>query len=131
MIKKIKHTFFLLVLVVILNACNNQNNDFSIDSSNGKLKVEINNEKGKVTYALFKDGKELIHQSEISILPNVKAEITSSYLSSENNTWKPVWGQFSEIKNQYNELVLDVLLESVKAKLYVRIFNHGVGLDMN
>ena len=91
------------------------------------MKVEIKNQEGNITYALFKNGEELIGQSHISILPNVKTQITSSSINSENKTWKPVWGQFSEIKNEYKELVLDVLLEKVKAKLYVRVFNHGVG----
>ena len=127
MLNKIKFTFFLLVFVFSINTCDKKETNFLVDSSNGNIKVEVNNKGGKITYALFKSGKELISQSEVSILPNVKLEITNSTLSSENNTWKPVWGQFSEIKNEYNELVLDILLEKVKAKLYVRVFNHGVG----
>ncbi|MDO7172364.1 glycoside hydrolase family 97 protein [Mariniflexile sp. AS56] len=98
-------------------------------SPEGKLSVVINNDQNKVSYTLLKEGKALINTSEISILSSeASAIIKSSKLSSENNTWQPVWGQFSEIKNEYNELVLDVEIEKTKAKLYVRVYNEGIGL---
>ncbi|SDS59005.1 Glycosyl-hydrolase 97 N-terminal, partial [Polaribacter sp. KT25b] len=124
---KIKFSISFLVLFVTIIGCSKSNTDFSVESSDGNTSVIIKNTEGKVTYALFKNGKELVKNSEISILPNVLAEITNSSLNANNTNWKPVWGQFSEIKNEYNELVLDVLLEEVKAKLYVRVFNNGVG----
>jgi len=110
-----------------MNACANQNTDFTINSPEGKIEVVINNENDIVKYRLQKDGIELIGLSQISILPNAKAKIVGSNLESKEETWEPVWGQFSKIKNQYNELVLDIDLEGTPTKLYIRVYNHGVG----
>ncbi|MEP3837669.1 MAG: glycoside hydrolase family 97 catalytic domain-containing protein [Algibacter sp.] len=126
-IKNIKFTLSLLALLLVMSGCSNNKTDFSINSSDGNTSVIIKSKEGKITYALFKNGKELVGTSEISILPNKLAEITNSSLNANNTNWKPVWGQFSEIKNEYNELVLDILLDKVKAKLYIRVFNKGVG----
>ncbi|MEO9569840.1 MAG: glycoside hydrolase family 97 catalytic domain-containing protein [Polaribacter sp.] len=98
-----------------------------VESPDASVHITIEEVEGNLVYQLFRQEKLIVDTSVISILPNVKTEITKTTLNSENKTWKPVWGQFSEIKNQYNELVLDVLLEEVKAKLYVRVFNKGVG----
>ncbi|MDO5968705.1 glycoside hydrolase family 97 catalytic domain-containing protein [Flavivirga aquimarina] len=127
MFKKIKYNLVLLVLIATINACDKKDTNFSVSSSDGHVTVKLINEKGKITYALFKDEKELIKSSEISILPYAHTEIKGTFLNSENKTWQPVWGQFSEVKNEYNELVLNLLIENVTAKLYVRVFNKGVG----
>ncbi|MEP5341608.1 MAG: glycoside hydrolase family 97 catalytic domain-containing protein [Algibacter sp.] len=108
-------------------ACDKKQNEFSIKSVSETLEVKIINVEGNLKYTLFSDGKELIKPSEISIVPNALTEIKGSIVNSENKIWKPVWGQFSEIKDEYSELVLDLLIDATKAKLYVRVYNNGVG----
>jgi alpha-glucosidase len=118
---------FLLVIVFLTNACVKDEKLKQIGSPDASVHIAIEEVEGNLVYQLYKQEKLLVDASVISILPNVKTEITNTTLNSENKVWKPVWGQFNEIKNQYNELVLDILLEEVKAKLYVRVFNKGVG----
>ncbi|WP_379862112.1 glycoside hydrolase family 97 protein [Mariniflexile ostreae] len=118
----------LFVLLVATSAFANKTINYIVKSPEGELVVVINDENDTVSYTLLKNGEELIGLSEISILNNsVAAKITDSKTNAQNKDWKPVWGQFSEIKNHYNELVLSVKLSEGKAKLYVRVYNYGVG----
>lgn len=55
--------------------------------------------------------------------------IVSSKTSSFDETWQPVWGEYKEIRNHYNELI--VTLEQPKVsnrilKMYFRVYNDGV-----
>ncbi|WP_208021464.1 glycoside hydrolase family 97 protein [Flavicella sediminum] len=126
-IKLIANLIMLLVFLAI-SACSKNATDFSVKSPNGEVNLVLKNEKGQLTYTLIKNGKELIAASKFSILPGVQTKINSHVLNSENNSWQPVWGQFSEIKNEYNELVFDLSLEHTTAKLYLRVFNDGIGI---
>lgn len=126
MLKNIKHYFLILVLLVIINACDKKETNFLVNSPNGKVAVQLINENGTIKYRLLNNDKELIGTSEISLLEGVVAEIKSSKIISENKTWKPVWGQFSKIKNEYNELFVDLSLEETNAKLYVRAYDKGI-----
>jgi len=102
--------------------------DIELASPNNKLSVVINNVEGKIMYSVLSNGDTLVHFSELSIFPNKKAKIITVNQRAENSTWKPTWGQFSEFKDNYNELTLDVMYDQVKTKLYVRLFDQGVGL---
>lgn len=124
---KITVLSFLLVIIFLTNACVKDEKLKQVESPDASVHITIEEVEGNLVYQLYRQEKLIVDTSVISILPNVKTEITNTTLNSENKNWKPVWGQFSEIKNQYNELVLDILLEKVKAKLYVRVFNKGVG----
>jgi alpha-glucosidase len=126
-LKNIKYNFLLLVLAITITACDKKNTNFSVNSPNRKVAVQIINEKGTIHYRLLNNDKYLIKTSEISLLEGAVTQIKSANLISENKTWNPVWGQFSEIKNQYNELVLDLKLQEKNAKLYVRAYDKGVG----
>lgn len=121
------YKLFLLSLVFVINACEGKSSNFSIKSPNEKSSVNISNENGVITYALFSNGETLIKSSQISLLDSVYSEIKGSSLNSKNETWQPVWGQFSEVRNEYNELILDLKLGEADAKLYVRAYNQGIG----
>jgi hypothetical protein len=126
---KPKNTVFsiLLVLLFFTNACATEEKLKQIESPDTSVKITLEEVAGNVVYKLYRQEKLIVDTSVISILPNVSAKIINTEIKKSDETWKPVWGQFSEIRNQYNELVLDVLLGDVKAKLYVRVFNKGVG----
>lgn len=119
--------FLLSVVFCLFNSCSEKNDIFKVSSPSGDLSVQFDDQHGVITYMLSWQGKEMIHSSELSILPKSLAKIEGSDSISINNVWRPVWGQFSEVKNQYNELVLNIELERATAKLIVRIYNHGVG----
>jgi len=138
MAKFLKSIYVWLPLVMLwtVSACaiqktaqqSNQPTNFTINSPEGNIQIVLSNENNQVNYTLSKAGKELIGLSQISILQDATAaKIVGSSSNAKEETWQPTWGQFSEIKNHYNELVLDIDLEGIKAKLYIRAYNQGVG----
>ena len=118
---------FLLLILFFTNACTKEEKLKQIESPDASINIVLEEVEGNLVYKLYRQEKVIVDASVISILPNVSTKIINTEIKKVDENWKPVWGQFSEIKNQYNELVLDVLLEKVKAKLYVRVFNNGVG----
>ena len=56
-------------------------------------------------------------------------EITETQKTSFDETWKPVWGETSEIRNHYNEMLVHLLQPTNNRKIMVRfrIYDDGVG----
>ncbi|MCF0208192.1 MAG: glycoside hydrolase family 97 N-terminal domain-containing protein, partial [Bacteroidaceae bacterium] len=55
--------------------------------------------------------------------------IKSTQTSSFDETWKPVWGEWKEIRNNYNELLVNLCQEKTNRNIAIRfrIFNDGMG----
>lgn len=123
---KFQYLLFFIFINLIVQACTKKQEDFIISSPNGKVSVSLSDENGIITYGLTEGDNALIGISELSIFPDKIAKIIAKKQRTENSTWKPTWGQFSEIKDHFNELVLDVEYEEVKTKLFVRLYDQGV-----
>lgn len=123
---KLTYTFLFIICSLIFS-CTEKQEISTINSPNGKYAIQLKNEEGRISYQLTKGTQVLIHQSELSILPDVKSIILSAKKSSNDETWKPIWGQFSEVRDHYNELLIKIKLDGVDAKLYARIYNEGIG----
>ena len=125
------YTSIPLLLLFLISSCSSNDSKNALQklsSPNEKISVSIENVDGQIRYSLSKEGKELLSPSLISIFPEAKAVITESKSKTEKSSWKPTWGQFSEFEDHYNELALDVQYGQVKAKLFVRLYDQGVGL---
>lgn len=129
-----------------------------VTSPDGKLELRFNVEDGRPTYILEMDGRTLIAPSHLgyqlkkengekstdfdwkpSHTTDKDAERKANFydgftLESSDNysfdeTWKPVWGEESSIRNHYNELV--VRLKQTKNNRFLnirfRLFNDGLG----
>jgi hypothetical protein len=92
--------------------------------------------KGEPTYTLQRKGQSVIQPSrlgfdlkndEVNLLDGF--EITDSTRTSLDETWAPVWGEESQIRNQYNELLIGLTQKSTGRKINIRFraFNEGVG----
>lgn len=128
-ITHIKIVFSLLLIIFNFNICsaNNENKDFCLKSPDGSVQLKINRIKGNLKYTLFWEKDLIIDASEISILPDLPCEILKVKKLSNNSDWKPVWGQFSEIKNNYNELSIFIKIKNIDAVLITRIYDKGIG----
>lgn len=56
--------------------------------------------------------------------------IASTSTSTFDETWTPVWGQYGKIRNNYNELAVDLNQPSSNRKMTIRfrVYNIGMGL---
>lgn len=117
----------LVFLSFILTLCNCEKpNQLEVSSPNGKVKMVLNNHVDRLTYNLFNNDTDLVLNSEISILQNLKVKVLESKIINVNKTWNPVWGQFSEIQDYYNELEISLDYEGSPATLFIRTYNNGV-----
>lgn len=124
LLKKMRNLFAVIIAIGLLSC--SSGNKLELASPNGLLTIKLNNSENKLKYNLVENGSEIISNSEISILQNVAVKVLETKINQVNNTWETVWGQFSEIKNNYNELEVSLDYEGTPATLYIRSYNSGV-----
>jgi glucan 1,4-alpha-glucosidase len=126
---------FLLCLAVlpIVKAQNNK----VVTASMNKVKFEFTlDSEGSPVYSVYYGEKPVIKPSAMGFtLSNDSAfdkhfELTGSDRSSVDETWKPVWGEVSSIRNHYEQVI--VHLKQVNSphrllKIIFRVFEDGVG----
>ncbi|MCL3781036.1 hypothetical protein EMN47_11670 [Prolixibacteraceae bacterium JC049] len=123
---------FLILLILL--PCTLQAKRFSIKSPDKTIQLTLELTNGHLSYKLTKDNRLLIDHSGLGI-NTTKADFkTFKYVKhstqSENKTWQPVWEQFNEINNHYNQLSIHLSDRSDKKNqmcFRVRVFNDGIG----
>ncbi len=93
------------------------------------------NTAGEAFYSLNYQGKEVIKPSkmgfEILNTAPMKAgfELKNTEFKSVDQIWKPVWGEESEIRDNHNEMLVELYQPSEKRgmKIRFRLFNDGLG----
>ncbi len=91
---------------------------------------------GEPTYSLTYKGLDVIKTSKLGLelvdSPNLMDgfSITGTDTSTFDETWEPVWGEVSTIRNNYNELAvsLNKKADDVNIIIRFRVFNDGLGL---
>jgi hypothetical protein len=132
-----KHFLYLILVLLILNSCSPPNKQFIALSPSKAIKLEfIKKTDGKIGYLIEFKNKRLIDSSLFSFdFEDQKPfgsnlEIINSTSSSFDETWETVWGEQRYIRNNYNELKVE-LNEKVKAGrtcfIVFRVFDEGVG----
>ncbi|HKL36833.1 MAG TPA: glycoside hydrolase family 97 protein [Salegentibacter sp.] len=108
----------------------------SLESPNGDLEMNFSlQEDGTPVYSLDFEGETVIEKSKLGLELKEGQPLTSNFSientekSSFDETWTPVWGEESEIRNRYNELVIHLDQEDTERKMVIRfrLFNDGLG----
>ena len=113
-------------------------------SPNGNVELTFSVDDGKPTYQLTYKGKMVVkpchlglelakdkHASkgggETDLVDGFVVESTKS--SSFDETWKPVWGETATIRNQYNELAVNLSQPSTSRHIVIRfrVYDDGIG----
>ena len=116
--------FLLLMLIVAVAAQAVE----TLQSPNGKYQFTFSQKEGKLLYNLDYAGKPVVEAGELGVnidnhlvesamgIPvdnsNVWTngmEVTSVDRRSEDNTWKPVYGEYAQIRDHYNEMTIHLL----------------------
>nr|WP_320023329.1 glycoside hydrolase family 97 protein [uncultured Draconibacterium sp.] len=106
-----------------------------ITSPNGKMKLTFELSNGTPVYQLQLEDKTIIKASKLGLeLKDAQPllsgfTLTDSQTTTFDETWKPVWGEQSEIRNHYNELAVTLNQSATNRKMIIRfrVFNDGLG----
>ena len=132
MIKKLS---IIPTILLVLLSCNQQENSYELSSPGGQNRIFFELEDENPSYSVFHGGNEIISSSEMGFVfkdndtlgNNFK--ITGVEETSKDETWEQVWGEKAQIRNHYNELLVNLQEKSGKQrKLQVqfRAFDDGV-----
>ena len=116
---------FLLLMLLIATVAKAVE---TLQSPNGKYQFTFSQKEGKLLYSLDYAGKSVVEAGELGVnidnhlvesamgIPvdnsNVwihGMEVTSVDRRSEDNTWKPVYGEYAQIRDCYNEMTIHLL----------------------
>jgi hypothetical protein len=126
----------LVSLVFILSIISSAQ---TIKSPDGRFTLEFKlNAEGVPVYELLFKDKEVIRESRLSIelqnTPNLTKDfrVVKTETSAKDETWRPVWGEVSEIRSNYRELAvtLEQTAENLIKRTIIlrfRLFNDGLG----
>ncbi len=118
----------------------------TVKSPNGNVSVSFSlTGNGVPTYEMSYKGKPVVKPShlglelakdkhaskgkkETSLMDGFKE--LDSQVSSFDETWTPVWGQYGKIRNNYNEMSVNLFQPSSNRKITIRfrVYNIGMGL---
>jgi len=106
-------------------------------SPDGRLKLNVGlTSKGEPFYQLFFGDKDVIRKSLLGLaLKDVPSlldgfAVDSTSRRSLDESWAPVWGEQSRIRNHYNELALYLVQYDEKKRNFIirfRLFDDGLG----
>lgn len=106
-------------------------------SPNGNLVLQFNvTATGAPQYQLVYKSKAVIKPSTLGLeLKNDKKSllndfaIASTQTATFDETWQPVWGEVSNIRNNYNELAVTLQQKETNRQMVIRfrLFNDGLG----
>lgn len=128
--KKIFLYLLLLCALFTLKA-----NAQTLLSPNGQLQAIFSIDNGIPTYQLSYKGKTVIKPSKMGLelfdSPDLihNFSIVDAQTSSFDETWVPVWGEESKIRNHYNEMTITLQQENTHRKMILRfrLFDDGLG----
>ncbi len=107
----------------------------SVQSPSKAIKLDFKlGESGKPTYTVTYKNQPVILQSDLGVKLKNESDLASNFAidSAQNTTinesWKPVLGEQSTIKNQYNELKIALTQAKTGRKIHIifRAFDEGI-----
>lgn len=108
----------------------------SVSSPDGSIKVDFTLDNGRPCYSILYRDSPVVAPSHLGMtLADGGAdlvdgfEVMSTNHSSFDETWHPVWGEESSIRNHYNEMSVTLLQASTERSMTIRfrVYDDGVG----
>lgn len=128
-LKRLKAIVACLALLSLPAAADN------VKSPNGKIALEFRVDNGVPVYNVTYKGVKAINDSHLGLelknAPNLMDgfELEGTETSTFDETWCPVWGEVSSIRNHYNEYLARLCQPSTGRYMNIRfrVYDDGVG----
>jgi alpha-glucosidase len=127
---------FAALLVTLTATAAIAQDTISVASPDGRNKVGVGVNAGKLYYLLSRDGRPLLLPSmlgfEFKGAPTLRdgLRITNNSRATFDQTWTQPWGEVSHVRDHHNELRVSVVETAAPGRRFdfvVRAFNDGVG----
>ncbi len=134
MIGNIKFLVLLGFFVLLIGGCV-QKQEMNVTSPDGKVSVLFDLIEGVSHYSVAYSGVAIIEPSSLGFqlknAPPIRNDlkVIGTVRDTYDQTWKPVWGKRSEIRNFYNQLTVNLQEReppSRKVDLVFRVYDDGV-----
>ncbi|MFG6386570.1 MAG: glycoside hydrolase family 97 protein [Muribaculaceae bacterium] len=121
--------------IVMLSAAISSMAAVGITSPSGLLSLEVDvDSKGIPTYSLDYKGKQIITPSKLGLNAD-ETKFTEGFTivgtdtCTVDRTWQPVWGEYSDVRDNFRELAVHLKGENPDRVMTVRfrVFDDGVG----
>lgn len=133
--------FFLVIylmtsLVYLMTTCSEKLPNPIVSSPNENVNIAFSLVDGKMYYSVLKDGELIIDQSQLGIALNQDENLESNFIiknvlfSSFDETWEQPWGEEIFVRNNYNEMTVELQETIGKQRLLsvvFRAFDDGIG----
>ncbi len=124
----------LIILLIVSSSVLGNENEFVMNSPDGKISTVFSIVDGHPNYSVRFNGELVLANSGLGIVfkgrkPLKKFKIIEFKNDFHSSIWKPVWGQYSQIKNEYNEFVFilqEIDNRGIKMNIVFRIYDDGV-----
>ncbi|HEY5689308.1 MAG TPA: glycoside hydrolase family 97 protein [Yeosuana sp.] len=132
-----KKIVFIGCVVLLLISCQEKSNHLITESPNSKIKLDFNlNSAGQPYYVVNFKNKTIIDTSFMSFdfkdsapLKN-NFKMLSSIAATVDETWQMPWGEQLDVRNHYNELIVNLEEKSElkrKLNIHFKIYDDGLG----
>ncbi|MEI6892152.1 MAG: glycoside hydrolase family 97 catalytic domain-containing protein [Pontiella sp.] len=98
-----------------------------VKSPDGQVLASFDVKDGALFYSVSKGGNPVIGSSFIEIFASAEMTIVDQSVRENDSSWKPVWGQFSTIRDHHRELTLSLTADGMPVTLLCRAFDTGIG----
>ncbi|MDR2840467.1 MAG: glycoside hydrolase family 97 protein [Paludibacter sp.] len=126
----------LAVLLLMFSCGKNDKNVLTLKSPDGKTAVTFTLDEGKAYYSVSKSGERILNPSRLGFMLTdndslcANFEIIGTKTDSKDETWQQVWGEEIDVRNHYNELIVNLQEKTGKKRLLniiFRTFDDGIG----
>lgn len=106
-----------------------------VTSPNGNVAVDVDVKGGRPTYSMTYKNKPVIKPSTLGLELTDTPDLTDGFqivgtkTDSKDETWQPVWGENKDIRNHYNELLVELKQPKTERlmNLRFRVYDDGMG----
>jgi len=122
----------------MVNAENLQGNEhvITLDSPDKRIQVRILSTNNSLNYQVSFDGQPVVKDSALGIKLESELFEHTTLINIEhvsvNESWKPLWGQFSDISDIYNGVTLNLIDKNEKNKqlaIHFRLHDQGLAIQ--
>lgn len=135
--KKLTSNLVVLLVTMLLAACHTTETSYTVSSPDTNISVQFAlSQTGQPTYLAKYKNKTVIDTSfmgfEFKGLPALEGnfKVVGSSTATFDENWDMPWGEQSSVRNNYNELVVNLKEQSEskrKLNIHFKIYNDGIG----